>query len=48
MIANMELDYVILNKTRFLFGSMKILLNNSHLYCEKLWVKQKIAQLIHV
>ncbi len=27
MIANMELDNVILNKTRFLFGYMKILLD---------------------
>ena len=39
MIANMELDYVILNKTRFLFGYMKILLNENYQYCEKLWVK---------
>ena len=36
MIANMELDYVILNKTHFLFGYMKILLDEYYQYCEKL------------
>ena len=30
-----------------LFGSVKVLLNNSNRYSEKLWVKQKIPQLIH-
>ena len=27
---------------------MKILLNENYQYCEKLWIKQKIAQLIRL